>query len=72
MYSFLNLEQVHCPLSCSNCCFMTCIQVFQEAGQMVWYSHLLKKFVVIHTVKCFSVVNEAEVDLFSGTLLLFL
>ena len=51
----------------SNCCFFTCIQVSQEAGQVVWYSHLLKKFpqfVVIHIVKGFSVVNEAEVDLF--------
>ena len=34
---------------------------------MVWYSHLLKNFpqiVVIHTVKGFSIVNEAEVDIF--------
>ena len=34
---------------------------------MVWYSHLLKnfpQFVVIHIVKGFSVVNEAEVDVF--------
>ena len=34
---------------------------------MVWYSHLLKnfpQFVVIHTVKSFSVVNEGEVDVF--------
>ena len=34
---------------------------------MVWYSHLFKhfpQFVVIHTVKGFSVVNEAEVDVF--------
>ena len=34
---------------------------------MVWYSHLLKnfpQFVVIHTVKGFSLVNEAEVDIF--------
>ena len=34
---------------------------------MVWYSHLLKNFphfVVIHTIKAFSVVNEAEVDVF--------
>ena len=46
---------------------MTCIQVSQEAGQVVWYSHLLKnfpQFVVIHTVKGFSVVNEVEVDVF--------
>ena len=34
---------------------------------MVWYSHLLKsfpQFVVIHTVKGFSIVNEAEEDVF--------
>ena len=34
---------------------------------MVWFSHLLKnfpEFVVIHTVKGFSIVNEAEVDVF--------
>ena len=57
----------------SNCCFLTCMQVSQEAGKVVWYSHLLKKFpqfVVIHRVKSFSSVNEA--DVFSGILLLFL
>ena len=50
-----------------NCCFLTCIQVSQEAGKVVWYSHLLKnfpQFVVIHTVKGFDVVREAEVDAF--------
>ena len=50
-----------------NCCFLTCIQVLQEAGKVFWYSHLFKnfpEFVVIHTVKGFSVVNEAEVDVF--------
>ena len=34
---------------------------------MVWYSHLFKnipQFVVIHTVKDFSIVNEADVDIF--------
>ena len=49
------------------CCFLTCIQIYQEAGQVVWYSHLLKsfpQFVVIHTVKSFGVVNKAEVDIF--------
>ena len=49
----------------SNCCFLTYIQLSQEAGQVVWYSHLLQnfpQFVVIHTVKSFSVVNEREVD----------
>ena len=46
---------------------MTCIQVSQEARKVVWYSHLFKnfpQFVVIHTIKSFSVVNEAEVDVF--------
>ena len=55
------------PMSSSNCCFLTCIQIFQEAGQVVWYSHLLKnfpEFVVIHTVKGFGIVNKAEVDVF--------
>jgi len=54
-------------MSSTNCCFLTCIQVSQEAGNVVWYSHLFKnfpQFVVIHTIKSFSVVNEAEVDVF--------
>ena len=41
---------------------------------MVWYSHLFKnfpQFVLIHTVKGFSVASEAEVDDFSGTPLVF-
>ena len=49
------------------CCFLICIQVSQKAGKVVWYSHLFKnfpQFVVIHIVKGFSVVNEAEVDVF--------
>ena len=52
-------------MSSSNCYFLTCIQVSQETGKVVWYSHLFKnfsQFVVIHTVKGFSIVNEAEVD----------
>ena len=54
-------------MSSSNCCFLTGIQVSQDAGKMVWYSHLFKnspQFVVIHTVKGFSIVNEAEIDAF--------
>ena len=42
-------------------------KVSQEAGKLAWYSHLFKNFpqlVVTHTVKGFSVVNEAEVDVF--------
>ena len=51
--------------------FLTCIQISQEASQVVWYSHLFKnfpQFVVIHTVKGFSVVNETEVDFFWNSL----
>ena len=54
-------------MSSSNFCFLTCIQVSQEAGQVVWYSHLFKnfpQFVVIHTVKGFGEVNKAVVDVF--------
>ena len=54
-------------MSNSNCCFLTYIQVSQEADQVVWYSHLFKnfpQFVVIHIVKDFSIINEAEVDFF--------
>ena len=67
MYSFSYLEPVCCSMSSSNCCFLICIQISQEAGQVVWYSHLLKnfpQFVVIHTVKGFGIVNEAKVDAF--------
>ena len=54
-------------MSRSNCCFLTCIQISQEAGKVVWYSHLFQnfpQFVVIHTVKGFGIVNKAEVDVF--------
>ena len=53
-------------MSGSNYCLLTCIQVLQEAGQVVWYSHLFKnfQFVVIHTVNVFSIVNEAKIDVF--------
>ena len=67
MYSFPNFEPVCCSMSSSNFCFLTCIQVSQEAGQLVWHSPLFKnvpQFVRIHTVKGLSVVNEAEVDFF--------
>ena len=68
MYSFPNLNQsMSSSVSSSNCCFLTCIQISQEAGKVVWYSHLFKNFpqlVVIHTVKGFSIVSEAEVDVF--------
>jgi len=46
-------------MSSSNCSYLTCIQISQKAGKVVWCSHLLKNFpqlVVIHTVK--------EIDVF--------
>ena len=52
-------------MSSSNCCFLTCIQISQEADQVVWYSHLFQnfaQFIVIHTVKGFGIVNKAEID----------
>ena len=53
-------------MSNSNCYFLTCIQISQKAGQVVWYSHLFQNFTVsvIHTVKGFGVGNKAEVDAF--------
>ena len=54
-------------MSSSNCCFLAYTQISQEAGKVIWCSHLLKnfqQFVVIHTFKDFSVVNKAEVDVF--------
>ena len=67
MYSLVPLEPVCGSMSGSNCCFLTCTQISQEAGKVVWYSHLLKsfpQFVVIHTAKGFGIVNKAEVDVF--------
>ena len=66
-YFFPNLEPVHCSMSSCNCCFLTCIQISQEAGQVVWNSHLFQnfpQFVVIHTVRGFGIVSKAEVDIF--------
>ena len=43
------------------------MQISQEAGKVVWYSHLLKnfpQFAVIHTVKGFGLVNKTEIDVF--------
>ena len=66
MYSFPDLEPVCSSMSSSNCCFLTCIQIYQEAGQVVWYSHLFQNFPVfcIHTFKVFGIVNKAQIDVF--------
>ena len=55
--------------SSSNCCFLTCIQIPQEAGQVVWYSHRFQNFphfIVIHAVKGFGIVSKAEIDVFKS------
>ena len=65
MYSFSYLEPVSCSLSSSNCCFLICIQISQEAEQVIWYSHLFQnfpQFIVVHTVRGFGIVNKGEVD----------
>ena len=67
MHFFPDLEPVCCSMSSSNCCFLTYIQISQEAGQVVWYSRLFQnfpQFIVIHTVKGFGTVNKAEIDVF--------
>ena len=67
MYSFPYLEPVCCSVSRSNYCFLTCIQISQEAGQAVWYSHLFQnfpEFIVILTIEGFGVVSKAEIDVF--------
>ena len=64
MYSFPNLEPIYCSMSSSNSWFLTCIQISQEAGQVVWYSHLFQnfpQFIVTHRVEGFVIVKKAEV-----------
>ena len=54
-------------MSSSNCCFLICIQISQEAGRVVLYSHLFQnfpQFVVVHRVKGFGIVNRAKIDVF--------
>ena len=67
MYSSSYWEPVCCSVSRSNGCLLTCIEVSQEASQVVWYSHHFQnfpQFTVIHTVKGFGIVNKAEIDIF--------
>ena len=69
---FSYLEPVCCSMTGSNCCFLTCIQISQEADQVIWYSHLFQnfpQFIVIHIVKGFGIVNKAEIDVFLELLL---
>ena len=74
MYSFPNLGQSIVPCRVLTVASCPAYQVSHETGKVVWYSHLLKnfpQFVVIHTVKGFSLVNEAEVDVFFEFLCFF-
>ena len=66
MYSFPCLEAVCCSMSSSNCCFLTCIQISQEASKVsgIPISKHFPQFVVIHTVKGFGIINKAEKDAF--------
>ena len=64
-FPVLNQSIVPCPVL--TVASLTWMLISQEAGKVVWYSHLFKNFpqlVVIHTVKGFSIVSEAEVDVF--------
>ena len=61
MYSFPNFEPLHCNMSSSKCCFLTCTQIYQESGKVVSYSHHFKNclhFILIHIVKSFSVCSK--------------
>ena len=63
MYSFPDFEPVSYPVLL----LLVLQKVSQEKGKVIWYSHLFKnfaQFVVIHTIKGFSIVSEAEVDVF--------
>ena len=67
MYSFPNFEPVCCSVSNSNCCFLSCVQISQETGKVLWYSHLLKnfpQFVVIHTGFCDSSCNNPLMSIY--------
>ena len=61
-----NSEPTSCSMSGFNCCFLARIQVSQETGEVsgIPISLRIFQFVVIHIVKGFSVVNEAEVGVF--------
>ena len=65
MYFFPNLEPVCCSMSSSNCSFLTCIQISQEAGKVVWYFLLLKNFPVccdLHSQRLWR--DKAKADVF--------
>ena len=66
MHSFPVLESVYYSMFSSNCCFLTCTEISQDAGQVVWYSYLMKNFPVCcdSQIKGFGIVNKAKIDVF--------
>ena len=67
---FLILSQSVVPFSmqCSDYCFLISIQVSQETGKMVWYSHLFKsfpQFIMVHTV-CLQYLQSTSCEMPGG------
>ena len=66
-------QSIDCPMSGSNSCFMTCIQISQEPGKAVWYSHLLKNFPQFFCDPHSQMLSCRQLSRsFSGILLLFI
>ena len=68
---FPSFKSFSCFVSVSKYCFLSYIQTFQETGKVIWYSHFLKnfpQFVVVHTVKDFIIVSEADGNVFWDSL----
>ena len=71
---FHSFKSFSCSVPDSKCRFLNYIQTFQETGKVIWYSHFLKnfpQFVVVHTVKGFSIVSEADRKVFWDFLALY-
>ena len=68
---FPSFKSFSFSVSDSNCRFLSYIQTFQETGKVIWYSHFLKNFphfVVVLYVKGFSIISEADGNVFWGSL----
>ena len=68
---FHSFKSFSCSVPDSKCRFLNYIQTFQETGKVIWYSHFLKnfpQFVVVHTVKGFSIVSEGDGNVFWDSL----
>ena len=64
--SFPNFEPVGYSTSSSNCCFLSCIQFSHEIGKVVCCSYFFKNFpqFLLIQIQGFSIINEAEIDVF--------